>query len=963
MLTPDELVNSLLALPDPAGGQRLLLAQIGQYDRASQEQIALQLKGAADTYLRSSIDACLRVVRLIYAMAEHTGREEQRALALLADANAQFIAYHEYKCAIQRYDEATDLYRRLGRPLDEAKAQIGKIWPMAALGSATEALAVGQQAGQVLAEAEAWLPLAKLTVNMAAVYGRMGEDSQALAQFNQARALYYRLGAEGEPYLCRVELNRAIVLRNLGQFEASIAASQTALALLSGREQKMDHARAQQSLAITYFVLGRYNEALVLLDEVHQAFLDDGRQRDAILVDLFISDCLLQMRRFDAVLDKCQQARTLFQALGTIFEMAQAILNEAVAYAGLARYDEALASLAEARQLFAGEQNMVWVALTDVEVASLLQRQGSYARSLALAQECAVIFASHQLPVAQTQANLVAGRAALALGQWSLAAEQVQQALAVRNGQTVPALAYQAHYLLGQLAQRGGQPAVALAEFDAAIAALERLRGRLMVEFRADFLEDKQVVYEEAVGLCLDLSRPGDGLAYAERAKSRALLDMLTYKLDIGVQARRSSDQPLVEALQQLRLRRDQLYRRWESREGAQERGWASAEDGWQQTQQEVLELEKQITELWHKLLVRNADYARDAALWQVRSEPIQPYVPPGTLLLEYFVARGSLILFMVTQETLSAVTLPATLPQVQQLLRLFWLNLQSVPRSDPGRVVALQRNVQGVLQRLYQALLAPVAGELAGYSQLIVVPHGPLHYLPFHALHDGQQYLLAQHEISYLPGGSFLRYQTTLPRPGRGDCLVLGNSHNGQLPYTVQEAETIAALWGVAPLLEDAASLGGIKAAAPDCRVLHLATHGDFRPDNPLFSGLALADGWLTTLDIFSLRLNASLVTLSACQTGRNVVAGGDELLGLMRALLYAGASSVVLSYWAVEDQSTARLMADFYSHLAGGSAKGAALRAAQQRFAADPDEALAQYRHPYYWAPFFMVGETGAL
>lgn len=162
---------------------------------------------------------------------------------------------------------------------------------------------------------------------------------------------------------------------------------------------------------------------------------------------------------------------------------------------------------------------------------------------------------------------------------------------------------------------------------------------------------------------------------------------------------------------------------------------------------------------------------------------------------------------------------------------------------------------------------------------------------------------------------------------------------------------------------MEDAASLGGIKAAAPDCRVLHLATHGDFRPDNPLFSGLALADGWLTTLDIFSLRLNASLVTLSACQTGRNVVAGGDELLGLMRALLYAGASSVVLSYWAVEDQSTARLMADFYSHLAGGSAKGAALRAAQQRFAADPDEALAQYRHPYYWAPFFMVGETGAL
>ena len=153
------------------------------------------------------------------------------------------------------------------------------------------------------------------------------------------------------------------------------------------------------------------------------------------------------------------------------------------------------------------------------------------------------------------------------------------------------------------------------------------------------------------------------------------------------------------------------------------------------------------------------------------------------------------------------------------------------------------------------------------------------------------------------------------------------------------------------------------------ECRVIHLATHGDFRADNPLFSGLLMGDGWLTTLDIFNLRLQASLVTLSGCQTGRTVVGGGDELAGLMRAFLSGGAASLVLSLWAVEDQATAQLMEHFYRQLTTGATKGAALRAAQlhfiQRSGADQaaHPAHAMLAHPYYWAPFFLVGDAGPL
>jgi CHAT domain-containing protein len=273
--------------------------------------------------------------------------------------------------------------------------------------------------------------------------------------------------------------------------------------------------------------------------------------------------------------------------------------------------------------------------------------------------------------------------------------------------------------------------------------------------------------------------------------------------------------------------------------------------------------------------------------------------------------------------------------------------------------------NAQGLLLRLYDHLFAPLSDALRPYPKLIVVPHGSLHYLPFQALYDGTAFLLERHEISYLPGASLLRYCLEA-EPVDAGVLALGHSYNGRLPYALHEVETIAAILGNGVFLEERATRVQLRDAASGCRSIHLAAHGEFRPDNPLFSGLALADGWLTTLDIFDLRLNASLVTLSACQTGQSVVSEGDELLGLMRAFLSAGTASVVLSLWTVEDRSAARLMETFYCKLAEGWGKGAALRHAQLQLIAgrtSDDDVEVAYAHPYFWAPFFLVGESGPL
>ncbi|MDY6877281.1 MAG: CHAT domain-containing tetratricopeptide repeat protein [Chloroflexota bacterium] len=960
-MAPQDLVEQLLALPDVESQRRFLEDHASLLD----DEVANALKAQADHFLRADSQSALQMANLLFHMAELSGDLEHRALGLRAEGNVRLFGLGEYQKAIELYDEAARIYQGQGCLVDQAKSQVGKLEALSQLGCYAEALEVGEWVSRILEDHAEWQVLAVLSMNLGNVHSRAGDDAGSLEMYNQAAMLCRQLEEKEEPpwLWLWVQQNRAIALRNLGRFEDSIRASQTAWEGLERLGQWVEAARARQNLAFTYFLLGRYNEALKHLDQARDVFLADGRQHDAMRVESFISDCLLQLRRFKDVLEKCRRVRSLFAELGTRRVVGYAIVNEAVAYAALGCYPEALDSLAEAHQIFEEEDNIAWIAATDMETAAVLLQKGRYDESLVVAQECITVFKAHGLPVEEAQACLVAARAVLALGQHDEALRLATEVLDIGETKNVPTLIYQGHQLLGALAAARGDPQEALAAFDRAIEAIERLRGRLMVEFRVGFLEDKEEIYQDAVGLCLDLNQPLRGLEYAERAKSRALLDLLAYRLDLSIQARSRRDESIIEELVCLRAERDRLYRRWESGAGSGQRGWTLLEGDRGRAQQQVLALEDRITDLWHRLLIRNADYAREAALWTVRAEPVQPYLALDSILVEFFITHGRLVVFLVTAGEVQARRLEGDLTRIQTLTQLLWLNLKAVSKSSPDRVSALAINARGILGRLNELLMAPLADELGSFRRLIIVPHGPLHYLPFHALHDGTSFLLERYEISYLPGASFLRYCREAQLANSG-LFAIGHSFGGRLPHTLQEARAVATLFNGQVLLENQATLANVQQGVSDCRMLHVAAHGDFRADNPLFSGLALADGWLTTLDIFNLQLNASLVTLSACQTGRNVVAGGDELLGLMRAFLSAGAASLVLTSWVVEDRSTAQIMEAFYQKLAHGWTKGQALRHAQLQFLQGRGEQKgAGYSHPYFWAPFFLVGNAGPL
>jgi CHAT domain-containing protein len=342
----------------------------------------------------------------------------------------------------------------------------------------------------------------------------------------------------------------------------------------------------------------------------------------------------------------------------------------------------------------------------------------------------------------------------------------------------------------------------------------------------------------------------------------------------------------------------------------------------------------------------------------------LQALLEPRAALLEYVLGRERSFLFVVTKTGLHSVVLPAA-GELAPLVLELRAALRAPGRRELGRY-------QSAARRLYEALLAPAEQWLRDRQSLLIAPDGALHYLPFEALlSDGQEpsFLLHRWAISYTPSASVLaNLQQRQPAAFGKEFLAFADPvYAGglrRLTASGYEANHIAQLYrsaDTAVYLRHAASAAAVKnnAHLAAARRLHFATHGRMN-DQPSGSGLWLSptspaeDGLLQVADIFGLKLQADLVTLSACETGLGPELKGEGVMGLARAFLFAGAASVAVSLWQVDDAATAALMVKFYERMQRGEAKAAALRQAKLELLAD-----GTYAHPNYWAAFVLNGQ----
>jgi CHAT domain-containing protein len=257
--------------------------------------------------------------------------------------------------------------------------------------------------------------------------------------------------------------------------------------------------------------------------------------------------------------------------------------------------------------------------------------------------------------------------------------------------------------------------------------------------------------------------------------------------------------------------------------------------------------------------------------------------------------------------------------------------------------------------------LIEPLVERLRPKTRLLIVPHRGLFHIPFAGLYDAEneRYLIERWAVHITPSITILQ-QCRQQALGSQQPLLAGfpghPGHPGHLPGVEEEIQTLASLLPAADvLLGKQATPEGILTAAPNRSFVHLAGHAFYDSQNPLDSGMPLAEErWLRASDLYLHygHLGGSTVVLSGCSTGRGRPTGG-EVLGLTSAFLYAGASGVVTSLWRVDDAATCALMSAFYRQLCEELDTAQALRGAQVELLRGK-----QYTSPYYWAPFELCG-----
>jgi len=343
-------------------------------------------------------------------------------------------------------------------------------------------------------------------------------------------------------------------------------------------------------------------------------------------------------------------------------------------------------------------------------------------------------------------------------------------------------------------------------------------------------------------------------------------------------------------------------------------------------------------------------DRADDALSGQTTLAELQGRLRPDEAVLEFHAVDDQLVVWLIRKTSFTARTLPVAEADLG-------VEVDGFRRS----IIERRRDVNTRGQALYAKLIAP--SDLGDTKRLFVVPHGPLHYMPFQALHDGNAYLIEKVSVAVWPSASVGSLLWARPQRNINTLVAFGNpatTENVPLPGAEREVAEVAALFTDKQVyIQRDATKPTFKQKANLSAVLHVAAHAEVDEVDPLFSRILLASdgserGLLEAREVYGLNLkDVSLVTLSACESGLGKVVNGDEIVGFTRSFLSAGVSSLVASLWPVADDSTEALMSTMYKSMTQGSDLMDAMRAAQLDV-----QKRRRFAHPFFWAPFNVIG-----
>ena len=871
--------------------------------------------------------------------------EAHRMMAYALNANEQYEdSIRHYQLALESLD-ATE-----GKEDLAARTRLGLIGALLMIGRYPEAIQTGELAHQWFLSAGDEGGLAKLYTNLGNVYHRLDDHTRSVEYHAKAKGVFKANGDKRA--LALSMLNMANSLSALDRFAESDRHYLGAERLSRQMDVPELLIQAKYNHAYLHFLRGRFSDALKMFAGLRQQFMTQQSLRYAALCDLDEAEIYLHLNVSSDAAMLSQRAIESFTKLAMRYEQAKAAVFLGIALAQQSELTEAHGVFRKAQLLFEEERNEYWIALLDLYRAEIYFSLRRLWEAQSLAESARQRFANAGIPSKHVLCLILLARLSMDVNQYNAARQYAEEALRLTRAHKMPLLLFRTLSTNAEVLERVSEIEEARKLYEEAAGEIELSRSYLeRDDLRVAFLEGKQAVFESLANIALgetESSEPSsdsitEAFAWCERSKARGLIDLLSGQVS-GIHGH--ADQSLLNRVRRLH---EELNSGQMRATTAQTRLVKKAAPGI-----DVELKENELSRILGELSDADPEYVSLQKVSVASLQAIQESLPENTTLVEYFSIHDEILAFVINSRRVSVIRHVCPTKRVEYLLECVRFQIerfQLSPEYVKGHEQVLAASMQQHLQDLYQALVAPLR-NLMDMAHLIVVPHGALHYLPFHAFFDGQQYLIDAYDMSYAPSASVLKYCLEKAEVKGSTPLMIGVPDRSA-PQIRREMDQLSSLFPDARRLEGRrATRRAFRRESTSADFVHIATHAVFRKDNPMFSAFKLGDGWMSALDLYGMSCSTNLITLSGCSTGMQQVAGGDDLLGLVRGFLYAGARSLLLSLWPISDESTASLMGHFYRYWFEGATKAVALQQAALRLRED-------FPHPFFWAPFMLVGK----
>ncbi|HEV2529850.1 MAG TPA: CHAT domain-containing protein [Thermomicrobiales bacterium] len=905
----------------------------------SGEAMMSELEWLAASDPSAAIDAARGAVALADKGGTLSLRLGTRRLLAMAQAHT-----NQPDAALETCTAALDLEEADTVPVDRARVRLASMQPLMMLGNVDAAIGTGREALAALEAAGAGSIAGRAALNLGATLAMTGRATEALPCFDRAAELL----ASSPVLLGQVETNRGTALAALDRFREAEAAFARAANLLDHGELAWSAAVVQGNLADLAARQGAVQRSLRHFELSRRLFEQDEAHGDLGRINAEQAALLGSIGLIAESRDLFAEALALLEADGTPSDLVAARAEYAATLIAAGDFAAAAPLLAELHdQLDPNEQPATVDRIRALEAEQAIT-SNDLARASDLVDQGLAAYADR--PVQRLGWRLLRSDLLATTGNLEAARDELRGAMDDAIGAGVTPAVASIHGRSVALARAAGDHAGADDHARAAISAIEAIRGSLQADrLRQRFHGGRLDVYADLYRSLVASDDPAaqhEAFGIGERMRSRSLQDAIAARTQ-DVEAAVAST-PAEDVL----LGRLTGHRQWLNWT------WSAIAEGTEPDDALRIEIaanERAVATLTDRLATLRSHLALDTP--QPLDE-IQRTLDPETVVLSYLATGDTLSVQVISHDGVVGiarladdVTIGALVARLQfQLGRRLATGSGSISASRAAR---LQRDVDTVLDQLSGQLIAPLTDHFAGRKRLIIVPSGHLHSVPFAALGDrGGTPLVDRFDIVTVPGVNVLAGMgANAGHAAQGTRRLVVGVPDERAPAMGREAEDVARRLPDATLLSGAAATReAVLDQLPHADLVHLACHGRFDSRHPAASGLQLADGWITLDQLLDLQLNDALVLLTGCETGRVRVGEGDELVGIMAALLSAGAGGLVTSLWQTHDEASAVLIQSFYDAWLGGADPVSALRSAQSH-------TREIFPHPACWAPFVVA------